>query len=312
MQASRADTDRSRPGRQQAAQAQSDRCRAKCGRRAAPIHSRVEPGASSPLAVPNWRPALDAITTGLLITLCVFAGGVAGLNLHRVVPRSHLAKETLDTIRLGTAMLSVLASLVLGLLIATVKTSYDSTNAAVRQYATDLLVLDETLHDYGNEALPARRLLRDYTTRLLDDVWTRRGVPALVEHANAARMMEQARDAIRALNPANNDQRWLADQALQISTTVLRQRWLLIEQSGRSVHPAVIVILVLWIIAIFASFGLAAPRNATVYAAFFICSLAIGSAIFLILQLDTPFEGLMRISDQPVRIAVAHMLLPGQ
>lgn len=255
---------------------------------------------------------MNAITTSLLIAICVFGGAAVGLNLHRVVPRGHLAKETLDTIRLGTAMLSVLTSLVLGLLIATVKTSYDSTNNAVRQYATDLLVLDETLRDYGNEALAARRLLRDYTMRIYDDVWTGRGVPELVEHANAARMIEHARDAIRALEPANNDQRWLANQALQLSTTVWRQRWLLIEQSGRSVHPIVIVILVLWIVALFVSFGLAAPRNVTVYTAFFICSLAIGSSIFLILELDTPFEGLMRISGQPMRIALAHMLPPGQ
>jgi hypothetical protein len=88
---------------------------------------------------------------------------------------------------------------------------------------------------------------------------------------------------------------------------LLRQRWLLIEQSGPSVRPVVLVILVSWIGLIFASFGLNAPRNATVVAAFVVCSLAIGGAVFLILEMDSPFRGVMRVSSAPMLSALAHM-----
>ena len=107
-------------------------------------------------------------------------------------------------------------------------------------------------------------------------------------------------------------QRRLVDQAFTASAGLLRQRWLLIEQSGPSVHVTVIAILVSWIIAIFVSFGMNAPRNPTVYAALLICSLAMGSAIFLILELDRPFEGLLRISSRPVASAVANILPEGR
>jgi hypothetical protein len=75
-------------------------------------------------------------------------------------------------------------------------------------------------------------------------------------------LMEHVREAIHDLKPANRDQQWLADDALRIATSLLRERWLLIERAGPSVHPVMIVILVSWVVAIFVSFGMNAPRHA--------------------------------------------------
>ncbi len=254
----------------------------------------------------------DPLAISVAVVAVVFTAGIIGFNLYRLLPEHHLSKETYDVIRLGAGMLSVLASLVLGLLIATVKTSYDNTNSAVRSYAADLTVLDETLRDYGEGALEARRRLRDYTTRLLDDVWRApHEHPFLVEDRAAGELLEHVRDAIRALPMATRDEQSVAGEAEQIATSLLRQRWLLLERTGPSVHPAMIVILVLWIAAIFVSFGINAPRHATMYAVFLVLSLAIGSAIFLILEMDTPFEGLIRISGEPIETALDHMLPAG-
>ena len=128
-----------------------------------------------------------------------------------------------------------------------------------------------------------------------------------LEDARAGALLENVRESIRALRPADEGQRWLQDQALQITTSLQHQRWLLIEQTGPSVRPIVLVILVSWIGFIFASFGLNAPRNATVIGAFFVCSLAIGGSIFLILEMDNPFQGTIKVSSQPMLSALAHM-----
>lgn len=255
---------------------------------------------------------MDTSTTSLLVAAAVFASSLVGLWLHRLLPDGHQTKETLDVVRLGTGMLSVLASLVLGLLIATAKNAYDTTDTAIRSYAADLILLDETLRDYGDDALPPRRLLRHYTASLLHDVWPPTGgTPYLQDSRPAGVMMERVREAIRALKPVDTGQKWLQDQALQVNISLLRQRWLLIERGGPNVRPATIAILVSWVSVIFASFGLNAPRNATVVTAFLLCSLAIGSAIFLILQLDSPFSGVMRLSSQPMETSLAHMLPAG-
>jgi hypothetical protein len=113
---------------------------------------------------------MEPLAISALVAGAVFVSAIVGFNLHRVLPEQHLSKETHDVIRLGAGMLSVLASLVLGLLIATVKTAYDNTHSALRVYAANLTVLDETLREYGDGVLAARRELREYTNRLVDDV----------------------------------------------------------------------------------------------------------------------------------------------
>ena len=251
---------------------------------------------------------MNSITISLLVAACIFAGGLGGLYLNRVLPQHHLTKETQDVVRLGIGMLSVLASLVLGLLIATEKSSYDSTDRAFRSYAAELALLNEIFRDYGGDASDPRDLLRSYTERLLQDGWPTDGArPVALEDEQARLMLEHVREAIRALKPTDAGQKSLQDRATDITIDLLRDRWLLIEQQGPSVQGVVVIILVSWVTVIFASFGMNAPRNGTVVLTFLICSLAIGGAIFLILEMDRPLGGIMQISSWPVRNALAQM-----
>jgi hypothetical protein len=251
---------------------------------------------------------MNSITASLLVAACIFLGAVGGMYLHRIVPNEHLSRETQDVIKLGAGMLSVLASLVLGLLIGTARTSYGTTDLAMRNYAAELALLNETLRDYGGAAAVPRDLLRDYAEHLLHDAWPPNGkTSAVVDGEKTRLLLEQVREAIRALKPADKEQSALQDQAVEINMNLLRQRWLLIEQQGPSVQRVVLVVLVSWITVIFASFGLNAPRNGTVLMAFLICSLAIGGSIFLILELDRPLDGVMQISSWPVENVLAQM-----
>ena len=250
---------------------------------------------------------MSSIAVSAIVAATVFAGGIVGLLAHRILPQRHLTKETQDVVRLGTGMISVVASLVLGLLIATAKSSYDAMDHAIRSYAAELVLLDETLRDYGQAAAPARDRLRNYTALVLEDNWPGKGERVRLGDVRAGEMLEHVREALRAMMPVDEGQKWLQDQALQIHTSLLRQRWLLIEQAGPSVRPIVLVILVSWVVFIFASFGLNAPRNGTVLAAFLVCSFAIGGAVFLILEMDRPFQGVLRISSRPMVSALEHM-----
>ncbi len=251
---------------------------------------------------------MNSITAGLLVAACIFLGGVGGLHLHRIMPQHHLTRETYDVIKLGAGMLSVLASLVLGLLIATAKTSYDSADQAIRNYAAELALLNETLRDYGGVASVPRDLLRDYTRRFLAEGWPQDGRRSVIDDDERTRvLLEHVRESIRALKPVDKAQGALQDEAVGINIGLLRQRWLLIERQGPNVQRVVLVVLVSWITMIFVSFGLNAPRNGTVVVAFLICSVAIGGSIFLILEMDRPLDGVMQISRSPVENVLADM-----
>ena len=251
---------------------------------------------------------MSAVIIGLLVAACIFAAGIGAMWLHRVLPQDQLSKETQDVVRLGTGMLSVLASLVLGLLIATAKTSYDTTDHEIRSFAADLILLNETLRDYGGAAAVPQSRLRQFTRQMLEDIWpAANDHKALRDNPSTGDQLEHVREAIRALTPLDAGQRWLQDQSLEINISLMRARWLLVAQEGSSVRPIMLVILVGWIALIFASFGMNAPRNRTVTAAFLVCSLSIGGAVFLVLQLDDPFAGTMKISPRPLQTALAHM-----
>ena len=259
------------------------------------------------MAAHGWDYGLqmNAITIGMLVTGCVFGAGLAGVLLHPRLPKPHLTRETQDVVKLGIGMLSVLSSLVLGLLIATAKGSSDSTDRDVRSYAADIIVLAETLRDYGADATTPMDLLRRFTSQTLHDIWPEDGAtPAL---ASTGKTLEHVRESIRALRPVDTGQSWLQDQALSLVTSLLRQRWQLIEHQGPNVRPVVLAILVSWVAVIFASFGLNAPRNATVVVAFLLCSMAIGGSVFLIMEMDNPFQGVLRIPRAPMANALAQM-----
>jgi hypothetical protein len=120
-------------------------------------------------------------------------------------------------------------------------------------------------------------------------------------------LLEDVQDRLRALAPQGDAQRWLQARALQISADLARARWLLVEQMEASIPEPLLVIVVFGLTILFTSFGLFAPRNATVTAALFVCALSVAGSIFLILEMEQPFGGLIQISSDPMRDALAHL-----
>jgi hypothetical protein len=243
-----------------------------------------------------------------MVFLIVFAGAIGGLNLYRLLPDTHLTTETRDAVRLGIGMVSVLASLVLGLLTASAKGTFDHTDAAMRAYAADIILLDQTLRAYGPETKPVRNVLLDYTDRSVQGTWpTPPAKQAPLEDQDAGRLLAGVVEQILALVPTTPNQTWLRDQALNISAQLLHTRWALLVNQEGSISPVLIAIMVVWVTLIFVSFGLNAPRNSTVVAAFLVCSLSIGASIFLILEMDSPFDGVIMISGEPMKSALTHL-----
>jgi hypothetical protein len=143
---------------------------------------------------------MDAFVIGLLTSACVLAGALVGLNLRRILPEHHLTKETQEVVRLGSSTVSIVASLVLGLLIATAKTSSDNLDREMQAFSADLVMMDEVLRSYGHEAEDLRALLRQATLRTLHDV---RPAPAELlpglDDAAAGSLLSQLQQRVRSL-----------------------------------------------------------------------------------------------------------------
>jgi hypothetical protein len=112
---------------------------------------------------------------------------------------------------------------------------------------------------------------------------------------------------ISNLQPQTNTQRFAQTRALEIGLELSRTRVLMSEQTGSSIPWPFLVVLVFWLVILFMGFGLFAPANATVLATLFVGALSVAGAIFLILELDRPYEGLMHLPSALLRDAVAQI-----
>jgi hypothetical protein len=159
---------------------------------------------------------------------------------------------------------------------------------------------------YGPETKEVRDLLHGAVARTLDGLWPKDGRqhPQMEPTAAGGEILY---DKIQELSPKNDTQRSLQAQALNMAIDLGKMRWLMFEQGGSFVSMPLLAMLVLWLTIIFASFGLFAPRNATAIATLLFCTLSVSGAIFLIMEMYTPFQGLMQISSAPLRNALGHL-----
>src|SRR5579863_6571692 len=86
---------------------------------------------------------------------CVFGGALLGMFLRRSLPESHFSGETKDVVKVAIALIATMAALVLGLLISSAKSAYDTRNGALMQMSVDILMLDRGLAHYGPETKDA-------------------------------------------------------------------------------------------------------------------------------------------------------------
>jgi hypothetical protein len=239
---------------------------------------------------------------------CLFGGVLFGMVLRTVLPEHHLSAESKDAVKLGTGMISMLAALVLGLLIASAKGTFDTMNSELTQTGAKIILLDRVMAQYGPETREARDFLRRSVASAIRRIWPEGANEVAVGAVEVVDPNEMLQDRLRQLAPHNDPQRSLQSQALSLSFDVSKARSLLSEQVSQSSLPVpFLVILVLWLIIIFVSFGLFAPRNTTVIIVLFVCALSASAALFMIAELDQPYRGIIRISSAPLRDALAHL-----
>jgi hypothetical protein len=249
---------------------------------------------------------MSSITISLIVFACVFGGALVGILLHAVLPQHHLSSESKDIVKLGMGLVGTMAALVLGLLVASAKGSYDAQSAELTQMSANIAMLDRVLAHYGTETKDTRDLLRGVVIRSLDGMWSKdRTSSSPMPPASAGG--ESLYDKIQGLSPKNDAQRAFQGQAFSMAISLGQTRWLMYEQATTSVSMPLVVVLVLWLTVIFISFGLFAPFNGTVIASLFVSALAVSGAIFLILEMYEPYDGLIAISSAPLRAALAQL-----
>src|SRR5271169_2050593 len=226
------------------------------------------------------------------------------MYVRNFLPEGHLGQDAKDVLRLITGLIGTIAALVLGLLIASAKSSYDARNTQIKQLTSNIILLDTLLEQYGPDARNLRVILRGAVGPMADRVWNEGGndkSAAFVATAEALAFVKK----VQELELNNDAKRALQPRVLNAIAELTQSRLALFAQAHDSIPAPFVAILIFWLAIIFLSFGLFVQANPIVIVTFFVGALSVAGAIFLILEMDQPLAGLLQISSEPLRQALA-------
>lgn len=248
------------------------------------------------------------------------ASAALGFWVKPLIPEAHRSADSADLVRLVNGMLVTFAAIVLGMLTTSVKTAFDTAERNRGEYAARLTQLDRCLRDYGADADPLRGLVREYTAAVVASTWPSEplpagagrpdtaGMPLVGESEALGRILDRVHLGMHRLQPADTFHARLAADCTAQAEKVRELRWVLIEGAHGSISQPFFRMMVLWLMVVFASFGLHAPRNGMVLVAIALCAACLASAVFVILDMDVPYGGLFGVPSRSMRAALMHML----
>jgi hypothetical protein len=252
---------------------------------------------------------VSELGVALVVIAFTFGGALAGAWIRSRLPASHLEGAAPEHFKRAMGMTATITALVLALVTASAKDTFDKCDAAMQRGASDVLFLDRALARYGPETTEIRVAVRRNFADRIDAVWPEQAAPGASPptRAELVLLLEQIDDRIALLAPDTDARRRLQSQALDTCGDMIRTRWHVLESSGSAIPAPFIVILVAWLTIIFTSFGMLAPRNATAIVVLFACALSAAAAMFLIVEMSGPLDGMIKVSSAPMRYALEHL-----
>jgi hypothetical protein len=251
---------------------------------------------------------MDSLTKSVIALACVFSAALLGMFFRKRVPDEYQASESKDVVRLVMSLVVTTVAIALGLLVGSAKSFYDTQNGEMAQLAANYVMLDRMLTQYGPDANDARAALRSVLGNQIQGGEQLLGASKLYgDIKSGAPVADTIVDKIHALSPKDDDQRFFKQQSLSLEVQLGQLRWLMYEQNSVPFPSFLLVMLIAWLILLFVSFGIFAPRNPLVLAGLLASATAICGAILLILQMYHPQRGLIRVSDAPLRAAMEQL-----
>jgi hypothetical protein len=249
---------------------------------------------------------MSATTSSLFVFVCAFGGALLGMFIRRLLPANHVSPESKDVVRISMGLVATTVALVLGLLVYSAKSFYDTQTNEVTQLAANVVLLDRLLAHYGPESSEVRAELRRSIQYHLETMWPENGSKGAATQSFAL-TSEAVLDRIHELSPKDDRQRTLQGQAANLAFQMGQTRLLMFTQRSVPVPKLLLIMLIFWLIALFASFGLFAPTNSTVVISLFIAAAAVCGAVFLMIEMYYPYGGLIEVSRAPLVSALAQL-----
>ena len=250
---------------------------------------------------------LSPLIVAMISWVLVFSAGLLGMWIGPRLPERQRDSDTKTAVAVSMAMVSTLTALVLGLLLSVSNETFRSNQQQVMSSSGDLIRMDHLLRLYGPEADDARGFLLRYAMSMQQDLFPVDGDRSNVENEATLDLMAKAEDASARLSPGTPTQLWLQPRIMTTADTIVQEHYALVKQNLDEIPLSLIALLILWLVVMFAGYGLYTPRHITSIIVLLVTSAASSGAIFLMLELDTPNSGFVQLSAQPLQYAIEVM-----
>ena len=240
----------------------------------------------------------------IVVWALVFGASLAGMWIGSRLPPEHRTTESQNVVTISMTMVSTLTALVLGLLLSVANTSFTTNQQQLMSTSSDLIRLEHLFRFYGSEADAAREALKGYAHSMMQDMFPPAGAERNVENERTLDYMARAENTAASLVPANATQRWLQPRMQEVADEIVQEHFALVRQRLDVIPPAVMLLLMVWLVLLFASYGLFAPRHMTSVIVLLLASGAASGAILLIIELETPNRGFVSLSPEPLQHAI--------
>lgn len=249
---------------------------------------------------------MNSIMVSSIVFASVFAAALLGIAIRRALPEDHVGSDAREVVRLATGLIATMSALVLGMLVSSAKASYDASKNEVAEMSADIVAIDRLLAKYGPETGEIRAEFRQLVEFSFDRIWPSDGSRRFeLRPGDHGQVLA---DKLMLLKPMNDTQVATKAQAVSMVIALQKSQWMLfVKSQQRPIPIPLLVVLISWLAAIFAGFGLFAPPNFTVVATLALSALAVSSAIFIILEMYAPFSGVLSISPAPILEALKEM-----
>ena len=248
---------------------------------------------------------MASFVTALITLACLCAGTIVGSLIRSRLPDHHIRDDSKDVVKAASGMMATLVALVIGLLVSSSKSSYDQASTGVTQMGTKMILLDRALGRYGPETKLIRQRMREGIATTIGRLWpTGRRLKPDLAAAEQTTVMDDVQDMIMELAPQDEPHRAIRTYVRATCSELVQSPWLMIEQAQTALPTVFLGILIFWLTVLFTSLGLRAPRNVTTWCCLFVCAVSMAGAIYLILEMNHPLEGAVKISPAPLQKAL--------
>jgi hypothetical protein len=245
---------------------------------------------------------MSPISVSVIAFVLFFGGALLGSFIGARLPKQHLSADNKDVVRLGMGLVGTIAGIALGLLIGSAYSYFNTQTDELVHASADVAALGRLLQRYGPDANAAHESVRIAVETVLDNGWPKNRTEGLKLSLRGG-LVDDVYDQLRALAAKDDEHRMMKSEAIGLLKSLALLRWLIIEQSASTVLTPLLFVMIFWLTAIFVSWGLFATPNVITTTTFFVAALCVSGAIVLIMELYSPYGGLLRVSSAPLRLA---------